>query len=339
MAEIESYITYLRDVRRYSPRTQELYRSALEDFAVWAVGEMPGQAGHDEAGHDGKGQDGVVEELVPSRIREYEAWMIDNGLSARTVHLRMSAISGFCNFLMKGGTLKSNPVRTVKRPQMKKRLPECYTEKMLDEYLAATQADAGQDTLELLLQLPATDKTAVDLYRRRLRRLIISLLYASGIRRAELIGLKVGSVDPGRHTLRVLGKGDKMREIPLIFSVNQEISLYLQAASKMVGAERPADAPLLITEKGRSLYPEYVDRAVKAELSGYGITGRKSPHVLRHSLATALLDEGADLNAIKEMLGHESLAATEVYTHNSIERLKAQYINAHPRAKKQDSHD
>ena len=107
----------------------------------------------------------------------------------------------------------------------------------------------------------------------------------------------------------------------------------------MVG-EQPANAPLFITDKGKPLYPAFVDRAVKAELDGRAdITGRKSPHVLRHSLATALLEEGADLNAIKEMLGHESLAATEVYTHNSIERLKAQYINAHPRAKKQDSHD
>ena len=210
----------------------------------------------------------------------------------------------------------------------------------MDAYLEATRADAGQDTLDLLLHLGPKDKTAVELYRRRLHRLIISILYGTGIRRAELIGLKVGSIDSARHTLHVRGKGDKMREIPLILSLSQEISLYLQAASSMTGGPRPSDAPLLVTEKGRSLYPEYVDRAVKAELQGrVGITGRKSPHVLRHSLATALLDQGADLNAIKEMLGHESLAATEVYTHNSIERLKAQYINAHPRAKKQDSHD
>ena len=99
------------------------------------------------------------------------------------------------------------------------------------------------------------------------------------------------------------------------------------------------ESPLLTTDRGRPLYPEWVDRAVKTELDGYGITGRKSPHVLRHSLATALLDEGADLNAIKEMLGHSSLAATEVYTHNSIERLKSQYMNAHPRAKNEDRHD
>ena len=105
------------------------------------------------------------------------------------------------------------------------------------------------------------------------------------------------------------------------------------------GHDSPED-PLLLTEKGQPLYPAWADRAVKQELDGReGITGRKSPHVLRHSLATALLEEGADLNAIKQMLGHSSLAATEVYTHNSVERLKAQYMNAHPRAKNEETHD
>ena len=107
----------------------------------------------------------------------------------------------------------------------------------------------------------------------------------------------------------------------------------------MLGGAPPADGPLLVTEKGRPLYPEYVDRAVKTELDGYGITGRKSPHVLRHTVATALLDDGADLNSIKEMLGHSSLAATQVYTLNSIDRLKKVYNLAHPRAKNGGSND
>ncbi len=334
---IDAYIAYLRDVRRYSPRTQALYRKALEDFAEWA--ETPDQVGGD--GRDGNTvMAGLTGHLIPSRLREYEAFLSDKGQKARTVHLSMSALSGFCNFLMKSGTLQSNPVRSVKRPKMEKRLPDYYTDRALEAYLEDTRADAGEDTLQLLLQLGPGDKTAMQLYTRRLRRLIISLLYATGIRRSELISLQVGSVDFSRETLRVRGKGDKMREIPLIISLSREISLYLQAASSVSGGPRPSAAPLLVTEKGRPLYPEYVDRAVKAELKDReGITGRKSPHVLRHSLATALLDKGADLNAIKQMLGHESLAATEVYTHNTIERLKAQYINAHPRAKNTDSHD
>jgi len=318
---ISEYIAYLRDVRRYSPRTQTLYQEALEGFFQWA--EMPGQADNN---------------LIPSRIREYEAHLIERGLKPRTVHLHMSALSGYCNYLIKQGKLKSNPVRGVKRPKMEKRLPEYYTEKSMEDYLKETAHAAGEEELRILLSLKPGDKLASELYNRRLRRLIISLLYDTGIRRAELIGLQRQSVDRGRQTLRVKGKGDKMREIPLIPSILEEISLYLQAANSMVGVSKP-ESPLLTTEKGKPLYPEFVDRAVKTELDGYGISGRKSPHVLRHSLATALLDEGADLNAIKEMLGHSSLAATEVYTHNSIERLKAQYMNAHPRAKNEETHD
>ncbi|MBP5482785.1 MAG: tyrosine-type recombinase/integrase [Bacteroidales bacterium] len=345
---IDKYIAYIRDVRRYSPRTQKLYRKALEDFAAWV--EVPGQAWDEGKGMAvqeisvmaGQGE-GVMADLIghliPSRIREYEAHLMESGMKPRTVHLQMSALSGYCNYLIKEGALKSNPVRTVKRPKMEKRLPEYYTENAMDKYLEESAHAAGEEELQILLAGKPSDDLSKELYNRRLRRLIISMLYGTGIRRAELIGLKIGQIDQTRQTLRVKGKGDKMREIPLITSLVQEISLYLQAASFMLG-ERPSQAPLLVTEKGKPLYPEFVDRAVKAELQGReGITGRKSPHVLRHSLATALLSEGTDLNAIKEMLGHSSLAATEVYTHNSVERLKAQYMNAHPRAKNEERHD
>ena len=315
---IDKYIAYLRDIRRYSPRTQTLYEAALHAFEDWCGGNM---------------------DLIPSRIREYEGHLMEEGLKSRTVHLQMSALSGYCNWLIKEGKIKSNPVRTVKRPKMEKRLPEYYTETAMDQYLKETEHAASQEELEILLSADPKSQLAKELYERRLRRLIISLLYGCGIRRAELIGLQRNSLDIGRQTLRVRGKGDKMREIPLIPSLVQEISLYLHAASFMAGESTP-ETPLLRTEKGNKLYPEWVDRAVKQELQGrQGITGRKSPHVLRHSLATALLEEGTDLNAIKEMLGHSSLAATEVYTHNSVERLKAQYMNAHPRAKNEDRHD
>ena len=315
---IDRYIAYIRDVRRYSPRTQELYADALHRFAEWCGMEM---------------------DLIPSRRREYEGQLIEEGMKPRTVHLHMSALSGYCAFLMKEGVLTANPVRGVKRPKMEKRLPEYFTEGALEGYLEQSEHGASEDELSLLEGLEPDSKLAKELYNRRLRRLIVSILYACGIRRAELIGLKKESVDLGRQTLRVKGKGDKMREIPLIPSLIQEISLYLHAASFMLG-EKPAEAPLLTTDKGRPLYPEFVDRAVKTELQGQeGISGRKSPHVLRHSLATALLNGGTDLNAITQMLGHSSLAATEVYTHNSVERLKAQYMNAHPRAKNEDRND
>ena len=277
---IDAYLAYIRDIRRYSPRTQAIYGEVLADFSRFSEGE-------------------VVASLTPSMLRRYEADCINRGLKPRTVHQHMSVISGFCRFLMQKGELGI-----------------------------------------LLSYGPApSDKTAVEIYRARLRRLIISLLFGTGIRRAELIGLRTDSFNPARQVLRVLGKGDKMREIPVVPSLCHEICLYLNAVESMRGSAPPAEGPLLVTEKGRPLYPNYVDRTIKAELDGYGITGRKSPHVLRHSVATALLDDGADLNSIKEMLGHANLAATQVYTHNSVDRLKKVYNNAHPRAKNGGSND
>ncbi|MBQ3765778.1 MAG: tyrosine-type recombinase/integrase [Bacteroidales bacterium] len=319
---IDAYLAYIRDIRRYSPRTQDIYRDVLEDYARFCEGK-------------------VVESMVPSLLRRYEADCMGRGMKPRTVHQHMSVLSGFCRFLMQKGVLDANPARNVKRPKMEKRLPEFYPEKSMEAYFSATDHWAGEDELAILQSYgPSPDsEAAVDLYRNRLRRLIISLLFGTGIRRAELIGLKVNSFDPARQVLRVLGKGDKMREIPLVPSLCHEICLYLKAVESMRGSLPPADGPLLVTEKGRSLYPVYVDRTVKEELDGYGITGRKSPHVLRHSVATALLDDGADLNSIKEMLGHASLAATQVYTHNSVDRLKKVYNNAHPRAKNGGSND
>ncbi len=319
---IDAYLTYIRDIRRYSPRTQAIYRDVLTDFAQFCEGK-------------------VEESLVPTMLRRYEADLMGRGMKPRTVHQHMSVLSGFCRFLMGKGVLQANPARSVKRPKMEKRLPEYYQVRSMDDYFAATEHWAGEDELEILRSYgPApTDKSAVEIYRHRLRRLIISLLYGTGIRRAELIGLRRQSFDEGREVLRVVGKGDKMREIPLIPSLCHEICLYLQAVESMRGSASPADGPLLVTEKGRPLYPVYVDRTIKEELDGYGITGRKSPHVLRHTVATALLDDGADLNSIKEMLGHANLAATQVYTHGSIDRLKKVYNLAHPRAKNGGSND
>ena len=171
------------------------------------------------------------------------------------------------------------------------------------------------------------------IYDRILERMMISTLYSLGVRRSELIGLRVGDVDFGRNLVKVRGKGDKMREIPLVASLSQEILLYL----KRIKGEFPegTDAMFFVTDKGKAVYPGFVDKVVKEELGGLeGFSGRKSPHVLRHSIATHLMNHGADLNSIKEMLGHSSLAATQVYTHTSFEQLKNTFLTAHPRAKK-----
>ena len=172
----------------------------------------------------------------------------------------------------------------------------------------------------------------MELYGKCLRRLIISILYNTGIRRSELIGLERSQFDPARGVLHVRGKGDKMREIPLTSSLCEEILLYLEVLCRCGFDIDRKDSPLLLTPTGRRLYPQFVDKAVKMELGTVpGISGRKSPHVLRHTIATELLDEGTDINSIKELLGHSSLAATQVYTHNSIEKLKKVYNQAHPR--------
>jgi len=309
---INEYIDYLRGVRRYSQRTLELYEQILEEF------------------------EGSKEALTATGIRNYEVHLLDTKKeSARTVGLHLSVLSGYCKFLMKRGDLASNPVRLVKRPKEEKRLPTFYREDAMKEYFSSTECNADAEALEFLKSLPATDPVARGLYEKRLRRMIVALLFGTGIRRSELISLNIGSLNRGRKTLSVLGKGDKMREIPVVASLYDEILLYLSAADYVFGADGRADSPLLRTPKGARLYPVYVDRAVKEELAGSeGFTGKKSPHVLRHTIASELLDEGTDLNSIKEMLGHSSLAATQVYTHNTIERLKKVYENAHPRASK-----
>ena len=303
MSLIERYMSYVSDVRRFSPLTQRNYRDVLEEFASYTL----------EAYDD----DALLEHLVPMYIRNYEVHLMDDRKEKpRTVNLHLSVISGFCRFLMKEGLIQSNPVKLVTRPKMEKRLPVFYREESMSKYFADTRGVPEFGT-----------------YEQQLNRMTISILYNSAIRRSELIGLDRSSVDLKRGVMIVHGKGDKMREIPIVPSLCEEISLYLQTVDSKFGAQ-DAGSPLLLTPKGGRLYPNFVDRTVKKELGGVdGITGRKSPHVLRHTLATELLSDGADIYSIKEFLGHSSLAATQIYTHNSIERLQNVYKSAHPRAK------
>lgn len=319
------YLSYIATVRRYAPRTQAIYAQVLKDFADFAETDT------------GSAREDIAAFLTPSVIRSYEVHLLDaRGENPRTVNLHLSVLSGFCRFLMKEKVLTSNPARMVTRPKMEKRLPVFYREESMQEYFSATQSVVSRENLELIR---GRDRTSRAVYSRRLNRLVVSILYGTGIRRAELLGLTVGSVDFARGTLTVRGKGDKMREIPLVPSLCEEISLYLQAVETMEGRGRSAREPLLVTPKGAKLYPVFVDRVIKSELGQVGsITGRKSPHVLRHTLATGLLNGGADLNSIKELLGHASLSATQVYTHNSIEKLKKVYSHAHPRAKSGGNH-
>ncbi len=304
MDYIKKYLVYIRTVRRYSPRTAEIYEDILGRYCQFC--NLPPEQ--------------ITKAMTVGDIRDYQVHLsLEKKLSAKTSAQHMSVLSGFAAFLIREGALDSNPVSLVGRPKIPKRLPSFYRESSMQEYFEMTDWKADT-TLS---------------HKDSLHRLVISLLYSTGIRRSELISLKIGSVDFSRNVLHVRGKGNKMREIPIISSLSKEILLYLQATESLLGRERTPEEPLLVTEKGKPLYPVAVERIVGEELALVpGIAGRKSPHVLRHTIATELLEKGADLNSIKELLGHSSLAATQVYTHNSIGKLKNVYNNAHPRAKR-----
>ena len=301
----ENFIRYLQTERRYSPRTVALYENAVDSFYAFLE--------EDEA---------TPEPLTTQHIRSFIAQGLDNGLSARTVNLQLSALSTWCNWLLRQGLLDSNPVAKVPRPRQEKKLPQFYTEKAVGNYFdeSRRRVEENPDDFGLLRN-----------------RMILLILYATGMRRAEICGLKIADFDPGRQLFRVIGKGDKQREIPVPALICQEIVLYLEKMRKAY-PDNP-EGKFFLTDKGAPLYLAYVDNLVRKELTGVeGFTGRKSPHVLRHSLATHLLNRGADLTSIKEILGHSSLAATQVYTHNSFEQLKKTYLTAHPRAKNGGKH-
>ena len=318
---IEKYLAYIRDIRRYSERTLRNYGDVLKTFCEVIHGD------------GGVSDEELAASMNVSELRTYEVKLLEKGLSPKTVNLHMSALSGFCRFLMKENVLSSNPVKLVAKPKVEKRLPAFFKAEAMNDYLSRTSHFLDPSEVEAFLDGWHT-KSGKEYYDGMLSRMIIAILYSLGLRRAELIGLTVGDVDFGRNVVKVRGKGDKMREIPLIVSLSQEILLYLKAVETMCGGKRSLKEPLLVTYKGSGLYPAYVDKAVKSGLKGQkGITGRKSPHVLRHSLATELMNEGTDIFSIKEMLGHSSLATTQIYTHSSIAQLKHSYEQAHPRAK------
>ncbi len=318
---IDKYITYVRDIRRYSVRTADIYRSVLSDFAKTM--EL----------------DDILDGLDVKTIRSYEVKVMEEKkFTPKTVNLHLSVLSGFCRFLIKEGRLKSNPVHLVPKPKMQKRLPVFFRKETMDAYFSCTDIYASEEYLDIFLS-DVSEEHKKDLYRKRLARLIVSMLYGLGLRRSELVSLDVRNIDFGRKVVKVHGKGDKTREIPLLDALCQEILLYLKAVEALAGGRRSLKEPLLVTYKGNRIYPVYVDRVVKEELKPeYGCTGRRSPHVLRHTLATELMNDEADLNSIKELLGHSSLAATQVYTHNSVVRLKNIYKHAHPRAKNGGKH-
>lgn len=309
----DTYIQYLRVQKRYSVRTQELYADVLQRYYLYIYGaEDVSILDEFVAKEVANGDFSLPELLAPGNIRGYLAKCMEDGLQARTVNLHLSALSGYCRWLLLRGELENNPARIVARPKEKSRLPHFYGAEPLNEYCAA--------------EMPAEYSAMRD-------RLIVILIYATGMRRQEVADLTLDMVDLGRKVFKITGKGDKDREIPIIPALYEKILVYLQKRTEQFGVD--INNSFFLTDKGAHLYLNFVNKAVRKELAGLkGFEGKVSPHVLRHSFATHLLNGGAELNSIKEVLGHSSLAATQVYTHNSFEQLKKIYVTAHPRAKK-----
>ncbi len=318
---ISDFLQYIGTQKRYSSRTCTLYKEAIGDFYTYIYPEKVPDGGR-RVEVESLSADDVKAGLTYNSLRGFIASSMDSGLSARTVNAKLSALSSFCAFLLQRGDLESNPVHKIHRPKENKRIPEFYTEGALERYFDVIGLDgSGRAAKEL------------DFHHYR-NALMLLVIYSTGMRRSEIVSLCVRDVDLSRKVINITGKGDKMREIPIPISICQEILLYLERI-KSEFSEEVLSGRFFVTDEGRDIYPAFVNEVVHEELDGLdGFTGKKSPHVLRHSLATHLLNRGADLNSIKEVLGHSSLAATQVYTHNSFAKLKDIYLTAHPRANK-----
>jgi integrase/recombinase XerC len=294
MSHQESFINYLKYEKRYSPLTAVAYKKDLdqfEEFFVKTVGDFN------------------VEGINDKIARAWVVEMMDQGLTARTVNKKISALKSFYKYLLRLEVVKENNLVNVIVPKVRKKLPQFVEEKNLNHLL--DDGFFGNDFEAL------RDK------------LILSLLYGAGIRLAELMHLKDGDIYQSEFLIKVLGKRNKERIIPYPRSLNLLIGQYIAERTRLFGSH---SACLLLTSKGKPVYEKLIYRVVTRNLALVTTIDKKSPHVLRHTFATHLLNRGADLNAVKEMLGHSNLSATQIYTHTSLDKIQKVYRQAHPRS-------
>jgi integrase/recombinase XerC len=291
----QSFINFLKFEKRYSPHTLKAYQDDLELFFQFVNNTFD---------HPG------VKEINSSFVRSWLAYQKEKGDSSKTLNRRISSLKSFFKYEMKTGNLEATPMTSIVTPKLSKRLPSFVEEKNLA-------------TLFEHVEFP-------DNWEGQMNRFVLMLLYSTGMRLSELVNMKETQVDLSKNNLKILGKGNKERLIPINDELRSTIKQYLLAKQEKFG--NLADVHLLVNEKGRTLHPRYVQAKVKFYLSLVTTAEKKSPHVLRHSFATHLMNNGADLNAVKELLGHSSLAATQIYTHNTIEKLKDIHKKAHPKA-------
>lgn len=302
---VDRFIDYLGYEKRFSPHTLISYKTDLVQFRDYLQVNYelePPQANH-------------------TVIRSWVAGMLDEGISPRSINRKITSLRTFYRFLLREGEVRLNPMLKVQGPKTPKRLPEFVEEgqmeTLLDHHFRHARENEGADQHQVLQA-----------------QLIIELLYGTGMRRAELIHLEENGFDPGKSTIKVLGKRNKERIIPVVPRIKELIEKYLAEKSALqVPAPEDGRSYLLQHPKtGNKLAEKFVYTLVKNYLAQVTTIAKKSPHVLRHSFATHLLNHGADLNAIKELLGHANLSATQVYTHNTVEKLKNIYHKSHPRA-------
>jgi integrase/recombinase XerC len=292
---VESFLTYIQHEKRYSPHTVLAYRTDLLHFADFMLSTYEMQP--EEARH--------------VHIRDYMVRLMEEQIGANSIGRKLSSLRSFYKYLHRRKIIAASPMSMIKAPKVPGRLPVFIDEEKLNHLL-----DSGEffdDTFPSV-----RDK------------LVIEVLFGTGMRLAELLGLKINDIDFYGETIRVFGKRKKERIIPITKPLVLQLKTYIELKSLQKFNNKSED--LFVTDKGERVYPLFIYKIVNSYLTYISTQDKKSPHVLRHSYATSLLNRGADLNAIKELLGHASLAATQVYTHNSIERLKTIYKQAHPKA-------
>ena len=290
---LDEFLKYLQLEKRYSPHTVKAYQIDITQFQDYL----------DET------YEIVLQKAKHPMVRSWLAQMLDYGISPRSVNRKITALKSFYKFLLKEEKIKEDPTIKVVPPKMNKKLPAFVEEEQMRQLL---------DELDF-----------ADGYAGVRDKLMIELFYSTGIRQAELIHLKIKDIDLSSNVIKVLGKRNKERLIPLTIELRQKFDAYLKLRAELPIKD---SSYLLLTNKGKKLYPTLVYRQVNHYLSQVTSLDKKSPHVLRHTFATHMLNNGADLNAIKELLGHANLSATQVYTHNTIDKLKKVYNQAHPRA-------
>ncbi len=289
----ESFFNYLKFEKRSSSHTVVAYKIDLDQFVQFCT-ELTGEFD--------------VKKVDSKLIRSWIVVLMENEYSARSVNRKVTTIKSFFKYLLKEEAVESNPAVYLTLPKIRKKLPNFVEEKNLNHLL-----DDGYFSNDFI---GIRDK------------LIITLLYGTGIRLAELLLLKDIDFDKKMCLVKVLGKRKKERIIPYPAPINKLLEEYINIRDKEIGN---ATDRLLVTETGKPVYEKLIYRVVKNNLAKVTVLEKKSPHVMRHTYATHLLNKGADLNAVKELLGHANLAATQVYTHTTFERLHDIYKQAHPR--------